>query len=30
MEDIGEEVVFNSETVVGYENTDGCVMTPSM
>ncbi|CAN0235658.1 unnamed protein product, partial [Scytosiphon promiscuus] len=23
MEDIGEGVVFNSQTVVGYENTDG-------
>ncbi len=23
MDDIGEGVVFNSQTVVGYENTDG-------
>lgn len=27
MEDIGEGVVFNSQTVVGYENTDECVIT---
>lgn len=28
MEDIGEGVVFNSQTVVGFENTDGYVGIP--
>lgn len=28
MEDIGEGVVFNSQTVAGFENTDGYVGIP--